>query len=142
MEQHAGNGGTPREISYAFSAKSRAGKAVIRSIENLTGRPRLIRMAAGYETEVSAGRDFWEVMTERYRLKVAVDGAANIPADGPLIVVANHPYGILDGMALGRIRARRGAISASSPTMSFTGRRSCRGSSCRSTSPTPKPPGG
>ena len=103
MEQHAGNGGTPREISYAFSAKSRAGKAVIRSIENLTGRPRLIRMAAGYETEVSAGRDFWEVMTERYRLKVAVDGAANIPADGPLIVVANHPYGILDGMALGRI---------------------------------------
>ena len=96
-------GGAPREISYAFSAKSRAGKAVIRTIENLTGRMGLIRMALGYEKEVSAGRDFWEVMTERYRLNVDVDGIDNIPTDGPLIVVANHPYGILDGMALGRI---------------------------------------
>ena len=96
-------GQTPREISYAFSARSRAGKAIIRSIENLTGRPRLIRMALGYEEEVSAGRDFWEVMTERYQLKVDVDGIENIPRDGPIIVVANHPYGILDGMALGRI---------------------------------------
>ncbi|MEL7464684.1 MAG: lysophospholipid acyltransferase family protein [Pseudomonadota bacterium] len=96
-------GDAPREISYAFSAKSRAGKVVIRAIENLTGRIGLIRMALGYEKEVSAGRDFWEVMTERYKLNVDVEGIENIPADKPLIVVANHPYGILDGMALGRI---------------------------------------
>ncbi len=98
-------GQTPREISYAFSAQSRAGRAIIRSIENLTGRPRLIRMALGYEKEVSAGRDFWEVMTERYRLTVdtGAAGLSNIPRDGPLIVVANHPFGILDGMAMGRI---------------------------------------
>ena len=96
-------GDAPREISYAFSAKSRAGKAVIRTIENLTGRPGLIRLALGYEKEVSEGRDFWEVMTERYRLNVDVDGIGNIPTEGPLIVVSNHPYGILDGMAIGRI---------------------------------------
>ncbi|MEM7546159.1 MAG: lysophospholipid acyltransferase family protein [Pseudomonadota bacterium] len=99
------SGSTPREISYAFSAQTRVGKAVIRSIENLTGRPRLIRMALGYEKEVSAGRDFWEVMTERYGLTVdtGAEGLANIPKEGPLIVVANHPFGILDGMAMGRI---------------------------------------
>lgn len=99
------SGQTPREISYAFSAQTRVGKAVIRSIENLTGRPRLIRMALGYEKEVSAGRDFWEVMTERYGLTVdtGTEGLANIPRNGPLIVVANHPFGILDGMAMGRI---------------------------------------
>lgn len=98
-------GQTPREISYAFSAQSRAGRAVIRSIENLTGRPRLIKMALGYEKEVSKGRDFWEVMTERYRLTLNTGASdlSNIPREGPLIVVANHPYGILDGMALGRI---------------------------------------
>ncbi|MBY8975552.1 lysophospholipid acyltransferase family protein [Rhodobacteraceae bacterium NNCM2] len=99
------SGAAPREISYSFSARSRAGKAVIRSIENLTGRPRLLRMALGYENEVQAGRDFWEVMQERYRidLRLEGEGLANIPPEGPMVMVANHPYGILDGLAMGRI---------------------------------------
>ncbi|MEM7238467.1 MAG: lysophospholipid acyltransferase family protein [Pseudomonadota bacterium] len=96
-------GAAPREISYSFSARSRAGKAVIRSIENLTGRPRLLRMALGYETEVEAGRDFWEVMQERYQIDLRLHGLENIPRDGPLVLVANHPYGILDGLAMGRM---------------------------------------
>jgi putative hemolysin len=94
-----------RDISYAFSAKTRAGRAFIRSIENLTGRPRLIRMAMGYDVEVEKGRDFWEVMAERYRLRLSVTDAdiARIPREGPVVVVANHPFGIADGLAMGRI---------------------------------------
>ena len=97
-----------RDISYAFSARTRAGRIVIRSIENLTGRPRLIRMALGYAEEVERGRDFWEVMTERYRLGLTVTDAdlARIPREGPVVVVANHPFGIADGMAMGRILSK------------------------------------
>jgi len=96
---------TPKEISYSGSARSRAGRAMIRGIENITGRPRLLKMALGYEREVEAGRDFWQVMQERYRLSIEFvgEGLDNIPRDGPLVVVANHPYGILDGLTLGRI---------------------------------------
>lgn len=96
---------TPREISYCSSARSRPGRLFIRTLENLTGRPRLLRMAEGYEREVARGRSFWEVMQERYRVELDLAGAglANIPAEGPLVLVANHPYGILDGLALGRI---------------------------------------
>lgn len=96
---------SPREISYSFSGRTRAARAVIRTLENLTGRPRLLRMADGYEREVAAGRDFWEVMQERYRIRMEVmgEGIAGIPREGPVVVVANHPYGILDGLALGRI---------------------------------------
>jgi putative hemolysin len=96
-------GASPKEISYSFSARSRAGRALIRSIENITGRPRLLRLARGYEREVEAGRDFWQVMRERYRLTLELPGRglANIPREGPLVVVANHPYGILDGLAMG-----------------------------------------
>jgi putative hemolysin len=99
------NAAAAREISYSFSARTRLGAAVIRSIENMTGRPRLIRMATGYDAEVAAGRDFWAVMAERYRLRMTVTDAdiARIPRQGPLVVVANHPFGILDGLALGRI---------------------------------------
>lgn len=97
-----------REVSYASSAQTRAGRAVIRSIENLTGRVGLIRRAQGYEVEVAEGRDFWTVMAERYGLDVQIDGdLAHIPETGPVIVVANHPFGILDGLMMGKILSAR-----------------------------------
>ena len=97
-----------RDISYAHSARTRGGRAVIRMIENVTGRIGLIRRARGYEGDVAAGRDFWQVMVERYGLSLDIAGGslAAIPRQGPLIVIANHPYGILDGLVLGHILAQ------------------------------------
>jgi putative hemolysin len=96
-----------REISYAYSAQTKGGRAIIRAVENATGRLRLIRRAAGYETEVAQGRDFWQVLVERYGLSLDVVGGTldSIPKAGPLVVVANHPYGILDGLMMGHILA-------------------------------------
>lgn len=94
-----------RDISYAHSAMSRGGRALIRLMENSTGRLGLIKRAEGYEREVAEGRDFWQVMVERYGLSLEVVGGSleNIPTDGPLMVIANHPYGILDGLMMGHI---------------------------------------
>ena len=91
-----------RDISYAHSAETRSGRMVIKLMENTTGRLRLIRRADGYEEEVAQGRDFWSVMVDRYGLALDVVGGAltNIPKEGPLILIANHPYGILDGLML------------------------------------------
>ncbi|MCK0094732.1 lysophospholipid acyltransferase family protein [Yoonia sp. F2084L] len=98
-----------RDITYASSAKRRSGRAVIRILENTTGRLRLIRKARGYDTEVEAGADFWQVMTDRYGVSLDVIGGTldSIPTKGPLIVVSNHPYGILDGLMMGRILSER-----------------------------------
>lgn len=98
-----------REISYSHSAETRGGRAMIRVMENATGRLRLIRRAEGYEHEVAHGRDFWEVMTERYGLSLNILGGSleNIPEEGPLILIANHPFGILDGLMMGRILSER-----------------------------------
>jgi len=97
-----------REISYATSARSRTGRALIRVLENVTGRLSLIRRAKGYEHEVARGRPFWDVMVERYGLSLEIisGSLANIPANGPVILIANHPYGILDGLMMGHILAR------------------------------------
>ena len=94
-----------RDISYASSAKGRSGRALIRVVENATGRVRMIRRARGYEHDVAEGKDFWQVMVERYGLTVDVvrGSLENIPANGPLILVSNHPYGILDGLIMGHI---------------------------------------
>lgn len=94
-----------REISYSHSARSKGGQVLIRLMENATGRVGLIKRAKGYETEVAQGRDFWQVMVERYGLHLDVVGGSldNIPKDGPLVIVGNHPYGILDGLILGHL---------------------------------------
>lgn len=94
-----------RDISYATSARSRSGRALIRVLENVTGRLSLIRRAAGYEKDVAEGRSFWQVIAERYGLSLDIVGGAlsHIPANGPLILIANHPYGILDGLMMGHI---------------------------------------
>lgn len=94
-----------RDISYAHSATSRGGRALIRTMENLTGRIGLIKRASGYEGDIAQGRDFWQVMVARYglSLEVIAGSLANIPREGPVILIANHPYGILDGLMLGHI---------------------------------------
>lgn len=97
-----------RDISYASSARTRGGRAVIRLLENATGRLSLIRRAAGYERDVAQGRSFWQVIPERYGLTLdVVEGAlSNLPATGPLVVISNHPYGILDGLMMGHLLDR------------------------------------
>ncbi len=94
-----------RDISYAYSAETKSGRMVIRLMENTTGRMRLIKRADGYEKDVANGRDFWSVMVDRYGLSLDVVGGSlsHIPKTGPLILIANHPYGILDGMMMGHI---------------------------------------
>ncbi|WP_299782995.1 lysophospholipid acyltransferase family protein [uncultured Roseobacter sp.] len=97
-----------RDISYSYSAETKGGRALIRVMENSTGRLRLIKRARGYEREVARGRDFFDVMVDRYGLSLDVVSGSldNIPRSGPLVLIANHPYGILDGLMMGHILAR------------------------------------
>ena len=98
-----------REISYSTTAATRGGRTVIRLLENATGRLDLIRRARGYEEEVANGGDFWSVISARYGIGLDVVGGCldDIPHEGPLVVVSNHPYGILDGLTMGRILSAR-----------------------------------
>jgi hypothetical protein len=94
--------------------------------------------AEGYGDEVKQGRDFWQVMVERYGLSLDVVGGSldNIPKDGPLILIANHPYGILDGLMLGHILSQvRGDFRILAHASSARPRISTA-SSCRSASMT------
>jgi putative hemolysin len=96
-----------KDLSYAHSVGSKGGQTVINLLENATGRLALIKRARGYQDEIVKGRDFWQVIVERYGLSLDIMSGSltNIPRAGPLILVANHPFGILDGVILGHILA-------------------------------------
>ena len=97
-----------RDISYATSANGLMGELFIRSIENITGRIGLIKRAKDYDKEVEKGRNFWEVIVERYNIEMnIVEGSLDdIPERGPVVIVSNHPFGILDGLLLGFILSK------------------------------------
>ena len=48
------------------------------------------------------GQAFFQAMVERLRVDLQIDEAelARIPSRGPVVVVANHPFGILEGAAI------------------------------------------
>ena len=97
-----------RDISYATSANGFMGQFLIRSIENITGRLGLIRRAKDYEKEVARGRNFWEVIVERYNIEINIVKGSfeDIPKEGPVVIVSNHPFGILDGLLMGYILSK------------------------------------
>jgi putative hemolysin len=97
-----------RDITYASMARTRRGRFVIRGMETLTGRGALLRRAKGYDIAVAQGAIFWEEMARRYGLSLEVvrGDLGLIPAEGPVVVVANHPYGIADGLSLSLLLSR------------------------------------
>lgn len=95
-------------LSYAEGVEGRGARALCRLIEALSGRRRLERLYRRYRREPH-GEDFWDEALRRLRVRVELGGrgAEAIPPKGPLVVVANHPFGVIDGIAVAWAVGRR-----------------------------------
>ncbi|HSA03980.1 MAG TPA: 1-acyl-sn-glycerol-3-phosphate acyltransferase [Tenuifilaceae bacterium] len=61
----------------------------------------------------SIGRDFLIKIIEEYNIKIEVEGKENFPENGKCIFVANHPFGLIDGLVLTHIvSGKYGSIKA------------------------------
>src|SRR3546814_6029032 len=95
------------DFTYAAPDDAAWRRAVIHGIEQLTGKPRLWRLYADY-CRTPAGGDFFAQAVDRLWLSLAVDSRdlRRIPRPGPPVVVANHPFGVADGIFLGYLLSR------------------------------------
>ncbi|HEY2276130.1 MAG TPA: lysophospholipid acyltransferase family protein [Steroidobacteraceae bacterium] len=77
-------------------------RALIRLIEIASGQQNLREKYQQYRACASSGGDFWGEAVKLLSIRIDLDRAtlANIPPTGPLVVVANHPFGLLDGFLL------------------------------------------
>ncbi len=90
------------EFSYAAPEDGFARRRAIQLIEVLTGRRHLEQLYKGYRAPPEPRPPFFSSSVESLNLKLnySEDRLAAIPKSGPLVIVANHPYGVLDGIIL------------------------------------------
>lgn len=116
--QFAGQGdGTPiseqpydgRRLSYANTFTNPVSRRVIQTMELLTGKFRLLHLIRKFEAKgVPHGQAFWAQALDIMGVTLETPEAeiARIPATGPLVIVANHPHGLVDGMVLAELIGR------------------------------------
>ena len=98
-----------RSFTYASDEQKWWQQSFIRCVEVFTGRLKVWRLYAEYSKEyLSTDETFWDAAIRKLDLTVKYDREklASIPKTGPLVVVANHPYGVLDGVIITHMMMR------------------------------------
>lgn len=96
-------------LTYANSFPSFWTRLVIKTIETITARPFLIRRMRRWEKNAHKNREFWRSCLDEMGIEVQTseEERKKIPSEGPLVVVCNHPHGMIDGVVLARLLITR-----------------------------------
>ena len=92
-----------RRLSYSGTFKNPVKIYSIRIIEWLTAKVRLLSLIRSFEKSgAPVGAPFWPKAIRHMGISIETppEEIARIPKTGPVVVVSNHPSGLVDGMVL------------------------------------------
>ncbi len=98
-----------RRLSYAGTFTNPLKSGTIRALEWMTAKVTLLRLIRKFEASGAPfGAPFWPkaIRTMGIDIQTPEEEIARIPATGPVVLVANHPHGLVDGMVMAEIVTR------------------------------------
>ena len=99
-----------RKLSYSGTFTDPKKVYAIRALEWMTGKMKLLRLVRKFERMgTKDGVEFFSQALDVMGIDLITpqENVDNIPATGPLIVVANHPHGMVDGMVMAELVGRK-----------------------------------
>ena len=95
-----------RQLSYANTFTNPVQRNTIKTLELLTGKLRLLRKVRQFEKMgIPVGQPFWKQALDLLGINLLTKQSeiAKIPKKGSLVITANHPHGLVDGMVLAEL---------------------------------------
>jgi putative hemolysin len=95
-------------FSYSRPEDNFLKKAIIQGVEAVSGRSFLKRRYLEWAARGHGRENIFAAGIRYLRIALRFDESAlkSIPTHGPLLIVANHPFGVADGLALGDLVTR------------------------------------
>lgn len=98
------------DFTYSHPSQSAFRRAVIRAVERLSGQPRLRTLYLEWAAFGKIpGESVFQAALRLLQVRPQIEGEENlrkIPQEGGLLLVANHPFGIVDGLVIGHLGMR------------------------------------
>ncbi len=93
------------KVNFSYASKSEhnfAQRLIIKTIESLTGKKKLEKLYQNYSINKQNPKSFWTDILNEMHIKIVNKSCHKliIPKKSSLIVIANHPFGIIDGLIL------------------------------------------
>lgn len=96
-------------FTYSHPGQSPFRQRLIRAVERISGQPMLRDLYLGWAAAPRPDEPVFDAALRLLRIDPRPEWhlpAASIPQTGGLLLVANHPFGIVDGLALGQLGMR------------------------------------
>ncbi len=102
------SGAQDLRLSYSDTVTSPVRKAVIQLVERVLGIRYVEQALAQRHKHLDAGLDAWSTAVKIFGLEYQAEGfpIEQLPRDRPLIFVANHPYGLPDGIVAAHLASK------------------------------------
>ncbi|MCI5082719.1 MAG: lysophospholipid acyltransferase family protein [Saprospiraceae bacterium] len=93
------------KLTYVSETDPVLKKLLIWSVEYSTGRKKLEEIYHSIKDLQPEGAQIWDMVPEKlsFFLDYNADQLNKIPKEGPVIFVANHPFGVADGLVFGHL---------------------------------------
>ena len=112
LDQSSENGQDPdtpydrKKLSYANTFTNPVQRNTIKTLELLTGKLRLLGKVRQFEKMgIPVGQPFWKQALDLLGINLLTKQSeiTKIPKKGSLVITANHPHGLVDGMVLAEL---------------------------------------